>query len=180
LAVTVNGNPVPVQAVTPWQINALLPQDAKTGIALVNVRFQDGFELAATPSVAATAPALITYSQYNFAAVFHGGTGIPADPGHPAQAGEALAIYGFGLGATSPSVDAGNAAPFSPLARTTATAQVTVDGMPVQVLYSGLVPGLAGLYQVNFVLPAGLIAGDHAVAWRTPDSTSPSGRIYTQ
>jgi uncharacterized protein (TIGR03437 family) len=183
ITVMVNGAPVPIQAVTPWQINALLPQDARTGLAVLRVRFEDGFTLSATPTVAPTAPALITYvfAGTTYAAVFHGGSATPADPRNPAHAGEVMASYGFGLGATDPSVNGGDAAPASPLARTVAMPQVLVDGKPTTVLYTGLVPGLAGLYQINFVVPEGLTSGPHSVAWKTPDVTqSPAGIMFLQ
>jgi uncharacterized protein (TIGR03437 family) len=32
--------------------------------------------------------------------------------------------------------------------------------MPVDVLYAGLSPGEAGLYQINFIVPAGIDAGN--------------------
>lgn len=183
LTVTVNGAPVPLQAVTPWQINALLPQSAQTGVAILTVQFSDGSALSATPTVAPTAPALITYVNYyaTYAAVFHGSTANLVTPQSPAQKGEVLASYGFGLGATNPLVAGGNAAPFSPLAQTVAAPQLTVDGQPATILYSGLVPGLAGLYQINFIVPSGLASGAHSVQWQTKDSTNgPAGAMYVQ
>lgn len=176
LTVTVNGTVVPVQAVTPWQINALLPQSAAPGLAIVYVQLPDGFTLAATPTIAPTAPAIITYGIVSYAAVFHGGTAIPADnEDSPAVPGEVMASYGFGLGVTNPRVADGAAAPVSPLAQTAITPQLLIDGQPAAVTFSGLVPGLAGLCQINFVVPPGLATGAHRVAWKTGDSTGPAG-----
>lgn len=174
ITVTVNGTLVPVEAVTPWQINALLPQEARTGLAALTVQFADGFSLSATPTVASTAPALIA------GGVFHGGSGVPADSVHPARASEVMAGYGFGLGVTTPLVRGGDAAPAGPLAYSAAPLQVLVQGQSATVLYSGLVPGLAGLYQANFVVPAGLNPGPISVSWKTADSTSPSVLMYVQ
>jgi uncharacterized protein (TIGR03437 family) len=38
--------------------------------------------------------------------------------------------------------------------------QVVVQGEQCGVVYSGLAPGFVGLYQVNFVLPSDLPAGN--------------------
>ncbi len=64
----------------------------------------------------------------------------------------ALVLYMTGLGATVPEVTAGAAAPTSPIPRTAAQPTVLVNGQTVPVLFSGMTPGLVGIYQVNAVL----------------------------
>jgi len=71
--------------------------------------------------------------------------GISAPPG-------ALVIYCTGLGATEPAQREGLAA--GGIARTTVQPAVTVAGAPAAVYYSGLTPGLVGVYQVNVLLAA--------------------------
>jgi uncharacterized protein (TIGR03437 family) len=77
----------------------------------------------------------------------------------PASAGDALVIYCSGLGAVTPAVAAGAAAPGSPLARTSDPVTVTIGGQAAQVFFAGLTPGYAGLYQVNVYVPSGVAAG---------------------
>lgn len=62
-------------------------------------------------------------------------------------------IYATGLGAVAPPVPIGSAAPLSPLSRTTVDIQVLIGGVDAQVQFAGLTPGLAGVYQVNLVVP---------------------------
>ena len=67
-----------------------------------------------------------------------------------------------GLGAVSQNIAANALAPSSPLVTTTNPVTVTIQGIPAQVLFAGLAPGFAGLYQVNVMVPAGLAASSSA------------------
>lgn len=182
--VQVNGTGVPIQAVTPWQINALLPQETVAGNVTVSVQLSDGTTLSQTATVQPTAPAVILYPIPGLldlqAAAFHPGTNVPADFLHPAVTGEILETYGFGLGVTTPHVAAGIGAPLNPLANA-AMPFVNIDGVLARTTFAGLVPGFAGLYQVNVVVPAGLPPGKHVMHWYSLDPTAgPQGTIYTQ
>lgn len=88
--------------------------------------------------------------------------------GNPAQPGETLVLYAFGLGGTNPTVPAGSPAPLPPAVRPfplMVTLNFTANAMPSrlgptsatvtlnQAIFAGLTPGLAGLYQVNFKVP---------------------------
>ena len=83
------------------------------------------------------------------------------DATRPAKPGEYLVIYLVGMGATNPSVASGQAAPSTePLARVTVTPTLTIGGQNASIVYAGLTPGFAGLYQINFQVPDGLKSGD--------------------
>ncbi|MBZ5595662.1 MAG: hypothetical protein LAP39_25770 [Acidobacteriia bacterium] len=75
------------------------------------------------------------------------------------KAGDVIVVYCAGLGTVTAPVASGAAAPADPLSRTV-TPVVTIGGLPAQVMFSGLTPGYAGLYQVNAVVPAGVTPGD--------------------
>jgi uncharacterized protein (TIGR03437 family) len=83
----------------------------------------------------------------------------------PARAGEALIAYALGLGDTNPSASTGvpAAQPAQPRTPVELSFDFTPNAPPVDVrrlmgatvrpLYVGLVPGLIGLYQINFTVP---------------------------
>jgi uncharacterized protein (TIGR03437 family) len=111
--------------------------------------------------VAPAQPAVFTVNQQGTgqAVATVGNSATLADANHPVKAGDVIVIYCAGLGAVTPPVASGAAAPVNPLSRT-ATPAVTVGGQPALVQFSGLTPGYAGLYQINAVVPAGVTAGD--------------------
>lgn len=93
---------------------------------------------------------------------------------HPVQAGEELVMYALGLGLTSPAVPTGQATPDS-APMTSGSFQLNFDyrgnappsgnyiypgtcPSPLcdsiqHPIFTGLTPGFAGLYQVNFIVP---------------------------
>lgn len=161
VSLTLNGVPLPLLSVGPWQINAQIPPGISAGPVALEVRFQDGFRTApVAQNVKAFGPAIFLLPPgpgggFIRGAVFHAGTATPVDPQNPATPGEALEIYASGLGPTNPFVPAGAPAPAKPPATTVAQPQVMVGRLPARVLFSGLAPGYVGLYQVNIETPAG-------------------------
>jgi len=173
LSFVVNKSPVPLLAVTPWQINAQLPQFVPAGDASFEVP-----DLAPiTVAVESFAPVNFAYPfvrgrlAYQQAVALHAGTGIPADMDHPAAAGEVIEIYALGLGVTDPQVAAGVASPSFPPAQAVQTPRVQIGGRDAVVTFAGLAPGWAGLYQVNAIVPAGLPSGVQTLGWRGTSGT---------
>jgi uncharacterized protein (TIGR03437 family) len=81
---------------------------------------------------------------------------------NPARAGTVVQIFATGLGAVSPQVTPGTPASASPLSHTVKTPVVTIGGIPAELVYSGLAPGTAGVYQINARVPPGIQAGNAA------------------
>jgi len=80
-------------------------------------------------------------------------------------------LFLTGLGAVSPAGRDGAAASASPLSLVTADVKVYVGGRQATVLFKGLAPGLAGLYQINFTIPLNAPTGPGvALAIETPDA----------
>jgi uncharacterized protein (TIGR03437 family) len=86
--------------------------------------------------------------------------GTLAGPGSSASAGEYIVLWCSGLGTTDPPVPAGTAAPATGLAETVNQVRLTIGGANAQVVFSGLAPGFANLYQVNAIVPGGVAPGD--------------------
>jgi uncharacterized protein (TIGR03437 family) len=93
-------------------------------------------------------------------------------PGRPAAPGEELIVYCTGLGAVTPTVETGSASPTSPLA-VSATPQVMIGNSLAKVAFSGLAPGLAGLYQVNVVVPQSAPVGSSQLVVTAAGVSSP-------
>jgi uncharacterized protein (TIGR03437 family) len=103
----------------------------------------------AAPGIAATADGQVIAQ--------HGVDYSLVDAGHPAKPGEFLVIYLVGMGATNPNVDSGGISPVAPV---TLQPTLTVDGQTATIIYAGLTPGFAGLYQINFQVPASAQTGN--------------------
>jgi uncharacterized protein (TIGR03437 family) len=83
---------------------------------------------------------------------------------NPAHAGDYLVIYCTGLGpVVGPNGEAepgdGAQVPLTPTFHTMANVTVAIGGVDVPASFAGLTATLAGLYQVNVQVPAGVAAG---------------------
>ncbi|HEY2014824.1 MAG TPA: hypothetical protein VGH38_15055 [Bryobacteraceae bacterium] len=154
---TVNGSAIPMFFASPGRINAQLPLriEGRTPMTLYTPGgVSDDYYL----NLVSAAPA-----------IFHSGiagplTSIPVvikvgnqqlvTASNPIHSGDEISIYATGLGATSPEVEAGTAAPSSPLAQALLGPEVRLGGVPLDVTYAGLAPGQVGVYQINARAPA--------------------------
>ena len=143
-AVSLNGNPLSLIYASPGQINAQLPLNVQ-GPATLRVATTAGY--AEVPvTISDTAPAIFT------GGILHANYS-PVSPASPARPGETLIVYMTGLGAVDGAIQAGDAAPASPLINVTAPILVNIGGSTLAPSFAGLAPGFAGLYQVNVAVP---------------------------
>jgi len=155
--VLINDVPAPLFYVSPNQINFQVPPGITGTIPVVVVSNGVRGE-AATVDVKDVAPRIFTVAGSPQGAVLNEDSS-PNSAQNAASAGTVIQIFADGLGLTNPPAQAGQIAGTSPLATTIATPSVTIGGIPAEVLFSGLAPGTAGLYQVNARIPAGTAAG---------------------
>ncbi|MBI3696164.1 MAG: hypothetical protein HY238_15170 [Acidobacteria bacterium] len=154
LSISVGGQPAPLLFVLPFQANLQLPFGLSPGTQPVEVTSKFGtvrFDITLDEA----APGIFTLFPDNAGAVLNQDFALNTTLS-PALRNTVLQVYTTGLGAVAPSVTTGSPAPASPLLRATATVTATLDGQPAQVLFAGLAPGFAGLYQVNVLIPASL------------------------
>lgn len=174
--VTINGQAAPLLYVTPGQIALQVPQAitlAKVDYATVQVVNNNVKSNAVT-----------VYTNYTAPGVFSaGGNGIgPAaaqlanyslvTASNPAPVGSTVVLYATGLGTVSPAVADGAAAPSNPPATATDTDAVYVGEQQENILFNGLTPGLAGLFQLNTSIVSGTPSGAQFSDLYTPDALS--------
>lgn len=169
VVVTVNGVQAPIYFVSPNQISLVVPYITAPGsVAQIQVNNNGVDSNVVTAFTGVTSVGVFTNNPV-------GGTGIAASErpdfsivseSNPALIGDTIAAYISGMGAVSPAVADGAAAPDSPLSNTDQSPAVylydTKDANAAQATtaFSGLAPGFAGLYQINFTIPSGLSTND--------------------
>ena len=105
---------------------------------------------------------------------------IPGLTFAPAKPGDYLTIYAFSFGPTDPSVAPGS--PPSGTASTTNAPGVTMGSVTLNqadVLYAGVSPGIAGLYQLNIHVPANVPDGDQPLTLTLGSFKTPSVGFVT-
>jgi len=161
--VSVNGESAPLLYVSGTQINAQMPIDVPTGQP-VTVKVTDGSTTsnAVTVTIPPAAPGIFIYN--GDLAVVQNPNGSLNSPTAPAHPGDVLVAYVTGGGAVNAAGPwlTGAASPGG-LSSVEGQYSVAVGGHPAEVEYLGLTPGLVGLYQTNFKLPASLAPGNYAV-----------------
>jgi len=168
------GAPLPLSSVSPARIDAMIPFDLP-----VNTRHQivlhNGVAIGIpeTVTLAAAQPAIFTKDQSGVGqAVILAANGKLAEPGNAPAAGEQIVISCAGLGQVTPPIAAGLASPGE--STTVNPVSVTIGGVDAAVLFAGLVPGAAGMYQVIATVPQGAPSGDRVeVRLTVADQTSP-------
>jgi uncharacterized protein (TIGR03437 family) len=190
VSVTINGQPAPLIDVQPGQIAALVPATISPSApnnapyATVVVTNNGVPSNPVTVFTSETAPGVFSIGSLAAvgpAAAQHANFTLigASSPGTPAVVGEKVVIYVAGLGAVSPPVPVGTAAPSDVLSRAT-TQFLTLDfccdssSNPVftTVDFAGLTPTTAGLYQVNVGIPSFSGPNDVYVELSTQEGTT--------
>jgi trimeric autotransporter adhesin len=167
--VTIGGVLAPLIYVRGDQVSAIVPYEVNRPIFIANlavvVRYLGQGSNGITLQQSATAPGVFTTGN---------GTGQAAalnqnlsvnSAGNPANKGEVIVLYLTGEGQTTPAGVTGKITSGATTTPVSGQVTVTIDGVPAQVQYAGEAPGLvAGVMQVNAVIPAGLTrSGDMPV-----------------
>ena len=137
--------PLPLQYVDPEEIRGQVPWGSPTGSPSAVIYRAGVASNAAALEVVPAAPAIFDRG------VFRPSLPCPVDEQNGVRPGAYLEIYSTGLGPVSGPVVSGLAPTESLL--TAASPAATLGGRPIPVLYSGLLPGVVGVYQTNVQVP---------------------------
>jgi uncharacterized protein (TIGR03437 family) len=140
----IGGVSVPLFYVSPGQINFQAPAAQPPGQALLEVRIGGQTLSRGALTVVPNAPGLFLAANSDFRL---------NSPNQPARRGEVLHIFATGQGAVLPPVDDGSAAAGKPPSMGVVSPNVFLGGQQMPVLFSGLAPGAAGLWQIDILLP---------------------------
>jgi len=206
VTVTVNGVAAPLYFVSPAQINFQVPWELLGQTqAYISVTGGGGMRLAADADGSAryglasasqsvnlaVSPALIsvdgTGSGQGAILIANSNTiaapvvSVPGGNARPAKHGEYISIYCTGLGDVTNRPASGALASATDVAETVVMPAVTIGGAPAPVIFSGLAPGFAGLYQVNAQVPDSAPTGDAVrVVVQLPGASSNTVTIAVQ
>jgi minor extracellular serine protease Vpr len=138
--------------ISPGQINVQVPWEMQgQSNAQIKVSIEDSSGALYTLPLAAYAPSI--FASGGSAAALDAGYNV-ISTSNPAKQGQNISIYCNGLGPVNNQPASGDPAPGSPnFATTKAQPTVMIGGQNATVLFSGLAPGFAGLYQINVLVP---------------------------
>jgi len=167
--------------VSPTQINFLVPPNLIPGTVNLNVVVDSWAGPSIAIQIAAASPALFQLDAQNAIATEADGTLIT--PASPARPGDIVILYATGLGYTAPPVVYSQIPKMAALIVQSATFIVQFNGVPMDpggIIYAGIAPGFAGLYQINLVLPD-VLPPDPAIQMVIGTQASPASvQLFTQ
>ena len=156
-----NDLPGAISHADPGQINVVVPY--RVNLHTSNqIRVQRGLTLSdpVAVDIADAQPSVLQVNGNAYALDYpaDGSTAFPVTPNTPAKAGDVLVMYCVGLGVVDQTLEDGAISPGSPPANVPGVA-VNIGDRNAFVQFAGLVPGFVGLYQINTVMPPGVMAG---------------------
>jgi uncharacterized protein (TIGR03437 family) len=175
--VLIGGAAVPISSISPTQIVAQVPWETPTGAAAdVKIVTTSSTPFAVSVSGGVTPlPGVgsflltIPTSPNSDALAIHQDWSALVTPSNPARPNEILHLYGLSFGPVASHPPTGMPAPTSPLASTVnpiscwAWAVDNTTQLNVPVLFSGLAPGVVGVYQLDIQLPPSSLRADTQV-----------------
>ena len=155
----VNNMPLALFRVSPTEVGAQLPYGLSGAVPLT-LQTPGGASAAFVVNVRSVAPAIfhsgVSGDQGSLATVVRLKNNDLVTPTNPIHPEETISIYLTGMGPTTPAAIAGDPAPLDPLAVVLPPPEVTLGSTALAVIFAGLVPGQAGVYQINAYVPHGI------------------------
>jgi len=162
VSVTINSVAAPLLYAGPSQINAQAPYELSPGPAQLTVTANGSTLSPIAVQIAATSPGVFLFLNGSGHAAVENQDYSFNSTQDPAKPGAYLFAFITGQGLVSPAVADGAPAPLSPFSYPVAPITATIGGQQVQVEFAGLTPTLAGVSQLNIVVP-NLPPGDYSL-----------------
>jgi uncharacterized protein (TIGR03437 family) len=142
-------SPTQVTFQVPWEFQGVTGSRQTPLSVTLNGQLVTSLLLSPLPAVA---PGVFEMNAQHQAAALDASSRL-IGPANPASAGSVASIYCTGLGPVNAPQTDGVPAPLDRLIYTDSVPAVMIGGETAQVLFSGLAPGSAGLYQIDVVVP---------------------------
>jgi uncharacterized protein (TIGR03437 family) len=195
VCVYVNNVASPLYFLAATQINFQVPQIPTNGTVGVQVAISCGTPSEVRSSIENVAAAATTAEFFYFKlnsdgknpiAALIAATGVYIGPPNlipgaafvSASQGDIVTLFFTGGGSTTPAFAPGELPGGG--ANITSSTAVSVGGIqlsPVDILYSGVAPGFAGLYQLNIRIPLAVPSGNQPVVLTIGGGASPAGYL---
>jgi uncharacterized protein (TIGR03437 family) len=178
VTVTIGGYQAPILYTSPTQTAVVVPFEVSGVTTEAFIQYQGQFSSPFPVTLAKATPGIFTANlsgQGQAAAINDENNNFSYNStSHPANAGDYIEIFVTGAGQTSPAGVDGQ--PYAGPAPCTQSASVTIGGVTESPQYCGGVPGqIAGLTQLNVLVPQGLAAGNVPISVTIGGVTAQSG-----
>ncbi len=172
VSIIVSGYYATLFFVSPTQVNFLVPYNLIASKVPVVLALDGRAGPTVSIQLNATAPGMFLYNGFVIATHL---SGALISSAAPAQAGEIIVLYVAGLGRVTPDTTPGRIVTRAASIVAASQMQVLLAGKAcpaANILYAGLAPGFAGLYQINLVVPP-LTPSNPEIRISVGDSISP-------
>jgi len=159
--VTIGGQMAQVYYVSSTEILAIVPPSIEGPFAQVQVsnNGQSSNTISAGVNLTDAAVFLEPAGGTLYGAILHQNSASLVTAASPANVGEIVSIFATGLGQVAAGV-------------TTNAITASIGGVQATVTYSGVAPGIAGVYQLNIQVPSGVTPGNAVLDIVGPDSAT--------
>lgn len=160
VSVEFGGVTAPLLFVSPAQINFQVPWTVAPGSASLQISVGTTQVPGVSVTVGAVNPGIFSLGSGTGQAIAINQDGslvapagsVPGIATHPAKPGEVITIYATGLGAVTPSIEAGAIAGTT-LRHTVVQPTILIGGVSQEPTFSGLAPQFVGVNQINVAVP---------------------------